>query len=420
MYAQQVGGEPPRKGRRGLVVGLVIALVALVGGGVTWFAVAQGDSVAAGSANPTEAATNLVNSLGNGDVVGLLSTLAPAEASLFTDPIEEATTELKRLQVLDGNADPAALSGVELKTENLVFDDAAAEKVNDHLTITKLTGGTLTVTADLSKIPLAKDFIDAALSDRDRRELEQGPQTQTIDIGKEVREEGQPVRIATVNVDGEWYPSMLYSIADYALLEEGKPWPQQSIAANGAGSSEDAVKQMLQAALDADVSRVIELLPPDEMAVMHDVGPAIVEAVGREEPSGATVDTLTTETAPITGGTRATVTAVEMTGPNGEKASITKSGDCYEMASEGRTERLCASELAEMAEQEASDKLPPEVRDVLVDLGAGVMEQGLGVVTTEVEGKHYVSPIRTFTEAGMTVLRSLQPEDVKALIRAAN
>jgi len=426
-YAQQIGEPPPgapNKGKRGFIIGLVVALVVLVGGGVTWFAVSQSDSVAAGAQTPTEAATNLVNSLGNGDVVGMLSTLAPAEASLFTDPVADVTTELKRLQVVDANADPAALTGIELKTENLVFDDAAAEKVNDHLTITKLTGGTLTVTADLSKVPLAEEFIDAALTADDKRELEQGPQTRTIDIAQEVARAGEPMRIATVNVDGEWYPSMLYSIADYALLEEGEPWPQQAIAANGAGSANDAVKEMLQAALDADVSRVIELLPPDEMGVLHDAGPAIVQAVGREKPSGAKVEKLETETTAVTGGTRATVTAVELSGPAGEKATLTKDGSCYEMVTDGRSEKLCAEEVAAMAEEEATDttgdSLPPEVRDVLVNLGTGVMEQGLGVVTTEVDGKHYVSPVRTFTEAGMTVLRSLQPEDIKALLRAAN
>ena len=415
----------PRKPNRGVVIGLVVALVALVGGGVTWLAVAQSDSVAAGAPTPTAAATNLVDSLGNGDIVGTLSTLAPAEASLFTDPIEEGTAELKRLGVLDGNADPKALSGISLKAENLTFDEAAAEQVNDHLTIAKLTGGTLTVTADLSKIPLAKDFLDASLSTKEQRQLEEGPQTRTLDIAEQVQRSGEPFRIATVNVDGEWYPSLLYTIADYALLDEGKPWPQQPIAPKGADSPDEAVKQLMQAALDADPRRAIELLPPDEMGVLHDVGPALLEEFDAGKPAGGTVDKVETETSSVAGGTRATIIAVELTGPQGQKASVRKNGACYEMTMDGRTEQQCADQLAELVGSEASSSkrgrsIPKEVRDALASMGAGVMEQGLGVITTEVGGQHYVSPIRTLTEAGMTVLRSLQPEDLKALLRLAD
>ncbi|HVV10633.1 flagellar basal body protein FliL [Amycolatopsis sp.] len=405
--------RPPSRSRRGLIIGLVVALVVLAGGGATWIALSQSDN---GSATPTEAALKLASSLGNADVVGVLGSLAPAEASMFTDPVQAVTDELKRLNVLDASADPEKLSGVQISTANLTFDEAGAEQVNDHVTITKLTGGTITVTGDASRLPLAKDFLDAVPGGVDRS----GPRTETIDIGKQVRQNGEPIRIATVQVDGEWYPSLLYTIADYALRDAGEKWPSTSIPANGAGSANDAVKETVQAVLDADVRRVIELMPPEEMAVLHDAGPAIVDALGPDaEPSGAKVIDLQTQSTDVDGGTRATLTSLVVQGPDGETYAFKKNGACYDATIEGDTRSMCADDLAGQIEDETGSLLPGAVTQVLQHLSTGVLAQGLGVIVTESGGKYYVSPLRTLVEQGVTLLRALQPGDITALLHAA-
>ncbi|WP_116048104.1 flagellar basal body protein FliL [Amycolatopsis palatopharyngis] len=415
------GAPPPSKSKRAWVIGLVVALVVVLGSGATWLAVSQTGSVAAGAATPTEAAQNLAASVGNGDIVGLLSTLAPAEAALLTDPLEETTAELKRIGILDESADPAQLTGVRMETTGLVFDTAGEERINDHLTITKLTGGTLTITADLSKIPLSEEFIEAARDNSERAGLESQTRTETVDIAEFIRNTGEPIRIATVQVDDEWYPSLLYTMADYVLLEEGIPWPTESIPANGAASPNEAVRQTLQAALDADVRRVIELLPPDEMGVLHDAGPAILNAAVTDlEPTGVKVERLETETSQVAGGTKAVLTALELSKDGGtSRFSLTKSDDCYELVIDGGSERICADEFARMA-QERSDSLPPEADGFTRSLATGLFHGGLGVVTTEVDGKHYVSPLRTVNELGMIVLRSFQPGDIEAMLRLAD
>jgi hypothetical protein len=400
-----------------LIIGLVIALVAVVGGGVTWLALAQNDS---GSATPTEAALKLASSVGNGDVVGVLGSLAPAEAALFTDPVQEVTDELKRLNVLDAGADPKSLSGVQVKTDNLAFDEAGAQQVNDHVTITKLVGGTITVTGDFGKLPLAKGFLDNALPG-DAQQLDQGPQTKTIDIAQQVRKAGEPFRIATVKVDGEWYPSLLYTVADYALRGSGEDWPATSIPAAGAASANDAVKDLVQAALDADVARVIQLLPPDEMSVLHDAGPAIVKAAGADaEPSGAKILDLQTQTSSVNGATRTTLTALRLQDPSGTVYSVIKAGPCYQLTAEGRSQQLCAEDLARNLRNEVGSSMPAGMSGVLQHLSTGILQQGVGVITTQVDGKFYVSPIRTLVEQGMTVLRSLQPGDITTLLKYAN
>lgn len=360
---------------------------------------------------------SLASSLGNGDLVGVLDDLAPAEATLLTDPIQDATGELKRLKVLDQSADPKSVTGLEIKTSGLQFDENASQQVNDHVTIAKLTGGKITISSDLGKLPLAKEFLDEAFPGGTRAAT--GSSSETVDIAEEVRKSGEPVRIATVKVDGEWYPSLLYTVADYALEDAKKPWPKTSIPAGGAGSPNDAVKEMTQAALDANLERVIELLPPDEMGVLHDSGQALLdEAKGDAEPTGAKLLDLQTQTSDVTGGQRVTLTSLRLRGPDGEEYSVAKDGDCYSIEAEGQKQKFCADEVTQQLENQGGS-MPAQVREVLQHLTSGVLQQGIGVVTTENDGKYYVSPLRTLTEQGMTVLRSLQPGDLTTLIKYA-
>ncbi|MEU6641604.1 flagellar basal body protein FliL [Saccharomonospora sp. NPDC046836] len=421
-YPQQQGAfpvppaGPPTRRRRGLVIGLVVALVVAAGAVGSWFAFRQSDSVAAGAATPTDAAMSFATSFGSGDVVGLLSALTPGEAALLTDPLVESTNELKRLGVVKPDADPRNLTGLEIQTANLTFDESQAEQVNDHLTITKLTGGTITVTADLSALPFADEYLDAIMADAGVTSPEEGRRTQTVDIGEVVRAGGEPLRIATVKVGDEWYPSLFYSVADYALADLGEQWPQQPIAANGAASPNEAVQQLVQAALDSDITRVIELLPPDEMGVLQDLGPLLVDAVGSATPTGAQLTKLETETSEVAGGTRATVVALEVEIPGEGTFSLTKDGDCYQLTVQDQSDQLCADQLSALVEEQAGADVPDAARQAISNIGTSVLQQGLGVVTTEVDGKHYVSPVRTMTELGMTFLRGMEPADFKTML----
>ena len=405
--------EPPRKGRKGLVVGVVAAVVAVAAGvGATVFFINRNNSVAAGAEPPTTAATNLVTAIGQGDIAGVLTGLAPAERDLMSTLNSETTKELVRLEVYKPDADPNKITGFELKAENLQFDDAKAEKVNDRITITKLTGGTLTITSDMSKLPYTQAFIDAAFP----RGVQERPQTETVDIAKEIADNGgEPIRIATVNVDGEWYPSLFYTMADYALAEAKLEWPKEAIPANGADSPEEAVRGLADAALGADLRRVIELLPPDEMGVLHDVGPVLIEQAGRVEAAPARIIELETETTGVEDGTKVLLKKLVIE-VEGETGTITKDGECYAAEVQGETQRMCADDLAR---EFAGTGMPPEVEKALTGLVKGMIEN-TGVVTVEVDGKWYVSPIRSLTDVMVTALQSLEAEDVRALLDLAN
>lgn len=405
------GFEPPaqKKGRKGPIIGAIAAvLVVALGVAATIFVLNRSSSDQAGQDNPTQAATNLVNSLSQGDVLGVLESLTPAESALLVDFNAKTTERLKELKVYKEDADPNKLHGATVEAKDLKYDESAAEKVNDHLTITKLIGGTVAFHADVSELPLTEEFMQAAFPDG----LSSESTDETIDIAEVVEKSGEPIRIATVKHDGKWYPSLFYTIADYALQDMDAEWPAKPIANNGAGSAEDAVKEMVQAAINSDMERVIELLPPDEMGALHDAGPVLLENMGDAPATGVEITKLETEvTDAETGGKKVLLSELEATA-DGEAFKVRKDGECYLAEADGESQQLCAKDLG--AELGGSG-MDPAVQEALTNLASGLMKN-TGVVATEFDGKWYVSPLRTYTELGLSAISDLTAEDVIALV----
>jgi hypothetical protein len=397
------------------VITAVVAVLALAAGTVaTVWALRSSDEVAAGAESPSTAANNLLNALGSGDVLGIMNGLAPAEAKLSKDYTEATISEAKRLEILKKDADPNKLSGVQIKSEGIKFDDAAAEKVNDRLTINKVVEGKITITSDVKQVPLTDKLVDALGPQLDKA----GTETDTIDFAKEKADrDGKPIGIATIKVGDEWYPSVFYTIANAALEQEDLKWPAQGIAPAGAGSANDAAKQMVEKALDGDVEGVIALLPPDEMGVLQDVGPVILDQMGKTSASGAKLIELETDSKDVSGGKLLTIRKLVVEA-EGETVEVSRDGDCYSATAQGQTQRLCADELAQLVEQQGGRNIPPAAVDVIARIGAQVLKDGVGVVATEVDGKWYVSPFRTYSELFLTLMRGLEPKDIDELIKA--
>ena len=404
--------EQPQRRRAGLMVGSLVAVIALVAAGVATYFFAFAGS-AAGAESPKEAAVSLVDALSKNDVIGLLDGLAPGEGDVAKDYLSESLDELKRLQVVKQETKPEQITGIAFKAEELVFDDAGEEKVNDHLSITKLVDGKVTISSDWSNVPLTEKFLQKAFPDG-----VPASETKTYDVSDEIaKNDGQPVRIATVKVDGEWYPSLFYSIADAALQEEGKQWPAQPIGASGADSPEAAVRQFVEAGLRADVKRLIELTPPDEMAALHDAGQLLVEAAEGEEGADAELTDLRTKVEDVTGGKRVTFSRVAMKNSDGETFSVEIDGDCAKIDDDGEQQELCGKDLAEMIADLAElggNSLTDEQLGAIERATVGYLHSG--VVTTQVGGRWYVSPARTLGDITTGFLRGLQPGDLEILI----
>ncbi|GGP67368.1 flagellar basal body protein FliL [Saccharothrix coeruleofusca] len=409
------GGEPPKKKRTGLVVTAIVAVLALAAGTVaTVWALRSSSDAAAGSDSPSAAANNLLSALGSGDVLGIMNGLAPAEAQLSKDYTEATVSEAKRLEILKPDADPNKLTGVQIKSEGIKFDEAAAVKVNDRLTINKVVEGKITVTSDVKQVPLTDKLVEALGA-----ELDKEPQSETLDFAEvKAERDGKPIGIATIKVGDEWYPSLFYTIAHAALEEEKLEWPAKGIAPAGAGSAQDAAKQILEAGLDGDLEKVIALLPPDEMGVLQDVGPVLLEEAGKVSATGAKLLELETDAKDVAGGKQLTIRKL-IVEADGEKVEVSRDGDCYTVRVQRQSQGLCADEIAQLIEQQGGSQIPPAAVDVISRIGAQVLKDGLGVVATEVDGKWYVSPIRSYSEVFLTLLRGLQPKDIDELLKAA-
>ncbi|HEX4723427.1 MAG TPA: flagellar basal body protein FliL [Pseudonocardiaceae bacterium] len=415
-YGQQPPVGPPTywqpqqkpKRRTGLIAGIIVAVVVLAGGGVgTWIALNRtAEAGSTGSATPQAAATKLLADLGRSDVVGLVNDLPPGEAGFLRDSISDSTSQLKRLQIMKPDANPEQSAGT-VHTTGIRFDPAV-QQVNDHLAITKLDAGTITVDSDLSKVGYTDKFLKAL-----------GPSSQlsTKDTTLTVRP-GKPFRIATVKVNGQWYPSLFYSITDYALQSAHESWPSHSIPATGSASPDAAVRGFVQALLDSDFGKAIGMTAPDEMAALHDAGPAILAAAGSSAPSGVRIDSVSFTDRDVTGGVDAVLSSMTLDS-DGEKITVTQGGGCYTItdAASGQNQRMCASDLGAQMQQGAGGLLPPALGKFMQDLASGLVNGGLGIVTTQVDGQWYVSPARTFTQLTLTVLNSVSADDLSALLQ---
>jgi hypothetical protein len=405
---------PPKRRRSGVTVGVIVAVVVLAAGGVgTWFALNHADST--GSASPQQAATTLLADVGNDDLIGMVDDLPPAEASLFSDTITGGADQLKRLKIVKPDVDPKAMSGLDVHTSGITFDNAAVERINDHLAITKLVAGKITVSGNMSTNSLTDSFVHSAFPHG-------VPSTgqHTVDIADEVRQMGHPIRIATVQVDGKWYPSLFYSIADAGLQAAHTPWPTRPIPALGAGSADEAVRQFLQAALNQDAKAVIERTSPDEMAVLHDVGEALIGSATANESGGVRIDSMTFDDRKVAGGVDTVLRGLTVTS-DGTQITVIQSGGCYAMRAGGQTQRFCAADLTKQLrdDPEVSSLLQPALVTLIQDMFTGLLNNGVGLVASEAGGQWYVSPGRTISQLALDLYGTISPQDFAAVVQLA-
>ena len=134
-------------------------MAVVVGGAVTYQAVS--DKNTTGAASPKAAVQTIITDLNNSDLIGVLDDLAPGERAALANPAWTPINDLKRLHVLQQTADPSSVSGVQFKAQDLTFASQTIT-VNDHVQIVQLTGGTITIGSDLTKVPFTGDFLKAA------------------------------------------------------------------------------------------------------------------------------------------------------------------------------------------------------------------------------------------------------------------
>jgi hypothetical protein len=415
------GSGNGRKSRTAMIVTVAAVVLALVAGGGIYFFAHKDTQSAGGQASPQQAASAMLLSLSQKDPIGVADQLDPAEASLFSDLNGEFLTELKRLEILKPDASATSLTGSTVTVTGLTYA-ADPDQINDHVTVVKLTGGSVSVSSDPSKLPVT-DKIKAVAGTA----LAASTKTETYNIADEVKKLGHPIRIATVDRDGKWYPSLFYTAADYWAQEAkvGNPTAADVIKPAGGSTPEDAMNQVLAAATTGDYDKLIALLPPQEMGVMHDYGKLITSqipktdsaALGSVKFSGASWNIsdvaggklVSLKTLTITTGSQSIAVARDAAAGS---LTVSLSGQPPIVLSKDTIASFIKSSLGS-----ANSALTPQ----LVTIIGNEFQQliGVGIVMTQDSGQWYMSPVRSFAGLFVTLMKGLQPTDIDYFISLA-
>ena len=392
-----------------------VAAVALIGGGTaTYLAVSDTQSGYKGAASAQEAVSSLVSDLNKSDILGILDHLAPGERSSLLDPVKESISQAKRLHVLKASADAGHLAGLDVTAKNITYDKTD-ESINDHVKIVKLTGGTVTVNADLSKVPFTDEYVNIVFPNG---LPSNSKSNQSIDIADIARENGEPVRIAAEKVKNKWYPSVFYTIADAAArdADAGTPGPGDYVAPNGAASPEDAVIQAIEAISKNDPKRLIELASPDELAVVHDYGGLILKNTSDLSDAQFTIKDLQLNKKNISDGVRVSLKSITVDVPDHE-AKVVVNGNCLEVTADGDFQKFCADEIAKQLNKgPLRDKpLTAEQTAALTRLAQGIPNIGIDVSSSG--GQWYLNPMRSYLDLTNSLVEPLHNNDLIVLLK---
>ena len=410
----------PKRGRTAVIVTAIAVVVALLAGGSFLYFGNKDSKSAGGQASPQDAANSMLLSLTKKDPIGVADQLDPAEASLFADFTGDILTELKRLQVVNASASASDLTASTFTVTGLTYDNNP-EQVNDHVSVVKLTGGTVTVVSDPSKLPITDKIKNAAGDELTRMQ----PTNKTINIADEVRKMGHPIRISTVKRDGKWYPSLFYTAADYWAQDSfaGNPTAADFIPAAGGSSPEDTMNKLLDAATSQNAEAAIALLPPDEMGVLHDYGKMLTKNMNSRSSSNQfKFSNANWDVSDVTGGKKVSLKTLTATfdgkdyalvrDPAAGSLTVTVPGEPAIVLNDSTLDsfitKMNGSNSSPMA-PELSKIIKSEFKQVI----------GLGVVMTESGGKWYASPLRSYTGIFTALLKGLDAGDVDYLISLA-
>jgi hypothetical protein len=193
---------------------------------------------------------------------GCSTSCSPAERAVYQPFIEDLVGELQRLDVLDASLDLGVVDGVDFQVDG---PPARVGPPRDGVSVVRVVGGVLTSSLDPAGVPIGS-WVREQLEE-DEADLE--PVSDTTRLG-----EDGPLEIVVID-DGGWHVSLHHSIAELARNEADLPAPDlaQAIVPDGADSPEAAVEELVRAAIDLDVRRVIALTPPGEMSALHQYAP---------------------------------------------------------------------------------------------------------------------------------------------------
>ncbi len=168
------------------------------------------------------------------------------------------------------------------------------------------------------------------------------------------------------------------------------------------------------------------MLPPDEMGVLHDYGQVLIDQADAGDLSssakdlGIDVSNVTWAESDVTGGKKLSIKSMTFTA-DGQTATIE-----YDPANSSMTVTLPDQPAVTLDEDTidtylsdavGTDGLDQQALDIIKREFKQVI--GTGLVTVQVDGKWYVSPIRSVSDIFVSLLKGLEPGDIDYLIKLA-
>lgn len=406
-------GEPPivPLRRRWSPLAVVAAVVGVLGvtGGVV-FAATQ---IVGDDGSPEEAAERLFEAIADEDVLGVLEALPSGERDAVRDPLVDLSDELVRLEVLADDLDLRSISGLDVEFDGLAF---SSRELGDGLAEVTIDEGTARSRVDPAEIPLGDFVTDLA-----------GPALREADVLSEEQDVEEDVFLIAVQDGGRWRISLWYTLAEQARREAGLPRPDldDRLEPAGAESPEAAVEELLRAAADFDLRRVLELLPPDEARALHDYAPLFLDdaelALG-DARRGVDVEITELEVEAQVDGDRALVQVREFgfrADVPSEDVFVEYADGCLSLDIEGTLQEVCPGRSPEdvlgSLFGSAFGGIPAffdEIEPPPLDLE----RPELGFVVVREGGEWYVSPTRTLVENVTAFLRPFERADLDTIV----
>lgn len=404
---------PSKRSRSKVVVGAAVVGVLAVGAAGV-FAVQNigGDSSSGGAATPEELGAALMTAIENEDVLGMIDVLSPGERDVFRQPMIDLVSELTRLEVLAPEADLGKIEGFDIVLENEVVTPESTN-VPDIVNIQMYADSTVTV--DGAAVPVGALVTDN-MSPDDVEDMR--AETQTI-------EEPFDGELTAVQIDERWYFSLFFTAAESlrsdAGFDEDLQIPVEGIGAVGAESPEAAMNQLLDSVQALDLRLMMQTLNPGEAAALQRYAPLFLDEAEAALDEIPLTWAITTREFRVEGdGDSRTVfvDALAIEGDiDGETFSVSVDGDCLTAEAGGESIEQCAGEtIADEQFETLLDEIP-DVKafvDALSETLADV--EPIGLELRQFDGQWYVSPISTFSEAMLKVLRALDRDEIDRLI----
>lgn len=392
----------PRKSRRGLVAG--IGGIAAVGvlGVVGYFVYDQLNGPNGGADSPSAAVLELSAAASGEDAVTALSLLPPGEVG----PIVELYQDVEAKATSTGlAAEESPFAGFDVRVDGVAVE---TEQLGPDVAAVTITSGTVSWALDPEELqgPLRIDgngeVRPASDGSADLVEITRGASN------------GAPLRLMTVQRDGKWYVSPMYTLLETWRAEQGLPVPDFSkeidYAGTGAESATAAVEQAAQRLAAYDVDGFLDLLSPDEAAALYQYRDAIIASLHQD---GALAELrsevqLSVDAVDATAGEKVddrvpvTVRSASGTfaGGNGSY-SWTLDRNCISYSGNGDSDGACLDEVL------AREGISSQIVDGL---------PSLTLLTQEVDGRWYLSPLATVVSQARHVLVEFDTDDVAELL----